>query len=78
MNVKFEKACLLENIMLKDTSLTIEVCEGHRKIVEVLYESMAGSVISPLTQKLREIIKLPNYLGVSSIISKSMRSFIRK
>jgi hypothetical protein len=76
MNILYEEACRLEKIMLKDTSLNVDVCEKYRCKVNELYLKMAESDFSPLTHQLRKIIKSSNYLGVSSVISKLIRSFL--
>ena len=76
MNILFEDACRIEKKMLKDTSLNVDACENHRLELNELYINMAESDLSPLTHLLRKIIKSSNYLGVSSVISKFMRSFL--
>jgi hypothetical protein len=57
MNFLFEEACHLEKIMIRDTTLTGEVCEQHRLRVEELFKKMKISVLSPLTQELKKIIE---------------------
>jgi hypothetical protein len=37
MNVLFEEACRLDKIMIRDTSIKVEICEKHRQRVESLY-----------------------------------------
>jgi len=76
MNSLFEEACRLEKIMIRDTSLKNEICEQHRLKVEELYQEMKKSKPSPLTQELRKIIDHQNYIGLTSIISKLIKSFL--
>jgi hypothetical protein len=77
MNIFFDEACRIEKKMLKDTSLTVDVCDILRSYADDLYIKMADDLdLSPITQKLRDIIRSSNYLGVSSIISKLIKSFL--
>ena len=76
MNVLFEEACILDKIMAKETSLKTETCEKYRKRVEKLYQDMKESMPRPVTQELRKIIDHQNYLGLTSIISKFIRSVL--
>ena len=76
MNVLFEEACRLDKIMIRDTSLKGEICEQYRQRVELLYQEMKNSLPSPLTQELKKIIEHQNYLGLTYIISKLIRSFL--
>ena len=34
MNVLFEEACRLDKIMIRDTSIKVEICEQYRQRVE--------------------------------------------
>jgi hypothetical protein len=76
MNVFFEEACRFEKIMRNDTSLKGEKCEEYRNNVELLYQKMNEAKISSLTQELRKIMEHHNYLGLTSIISKFIKSFV--
>jgi hypothetical protein len=76
MNVLFEEACRLDKIMIRDTSLKSDKCEEYRLRVEHLYQEMKQTMPSPLTQELRKIIDHQNYLGLTYIISKLIRSFL--
>lgn len=76
MNFLFEEACKLEKIMLRDTAIRSDICERHRLRVEELYIEMKHSMPSTLTKELRKIIDHQNYLGLTSIISKLIRSFL--
>jgi hypothetical protein len=76
MNVLYEEACGLEKKLLRDTSLKKETSEKYRLRVAELYIEMRDSMPSPLTEELRSIINLQNYLGLTSIISKFIRSLL--
>jgi hypothetical protein len=62
--------------MLFDTSLKSEQCEEYRLRVNEVYQQMKKSKLSPLTKELLKIIDHQNYLGVTSIISKLIKSFL--
>lgn len=76
MNVLFEEACVLDKKLLRETSIKPEDCEKHRERVKELYKLMKEQMHSPLTQELRKIIDHQNYLGLTSIISKFIKSFL--
>jgi hypothetical protein len=76
MNVLFEEACRREKILFRDTSLKREECDEYRLRIEGLYQQMKESKLSPLTKELMKIIGHQNYLGVTSIISKLIKSFL--
>ena len=76
MNVLFEEACALEKKLLRETSLKPEECDKHRDRVKELYKLMKEQMHGPLTQELRKIIDHQNYLGLTSIISKLIKSFL--
>jgi thiamine kinase-like enzyme len=76
MNVIFEEACRLEKKLLRDTSLTRETTEECRQRVAHLYKEMRESEPSQLTEEIRKIVDHKNYLGLTSIISKFVRSLL--
>jgi hypothetical protein len=76
MNVLFEEVCRLEKVLMRDTSLKSEECEKYRLRVEGLYQKMKESKPSPSTKELLKIIDHQNYLGLTSIISKLIKSFL--
>jgi hypothetical protein len=76
MNALFEEACRLEKVLMRDTSLKSEEVEKYRLRIEGLYRKMKESKPSPLTKELLKIIDHQNYLGVTSIISKLIKSFL--
>jgi adenylosuccinate lyase len=77
MNILFEEACRLEKKLLRDTSLTRETTREYRQRVAQLYKEMRESKPSQLTEELRKIVDHKNYLGLTSIISKFVKSFLK-
>ena len=76
MNVLFEEICRLDKILIRDASLTTDKCGHYRVKIDTLYQNMKKLTHSSLTQELRKIIDHQNYLGLTSIISKLIRSFL--
>jgi hypothetical protein len=62
--------------LAKDYSLKTEKIEEYRLRVEELFKLMKKANPSPLTQELKRIIEHQNYIGLTSIISKFIKSFI--
>ena len=76
MNFYFKQACIIDKKLRKDRDLKTEEFDKYKLEKEKLYEKMTKTKPSSMTQQLERLLAHSNFVGLATIITKLLKSYL--